>query len=76
MSVPFDAVLGDDVRRPARAAGVGLSSWLAGAAAAKLRVEALRGFLDAWEAEHGALTADELGRAEAELGLQTRSPAT
>ncbi len=47
MSVPFDAVLGDDVRRPAREAGVGLSSWLAGAAAAKLRAEALRGFLDA-----------------------------
>ncbi|MCY4662871.1 MAG: hypothetical protein OXF93_24175 [Acidobacteria bacterium] len=44
MSVPFDAVLGDDVRRPAREAGVGLSSWPAGAAAAKLRAEALRDF--------------------------------
>lgn len=46
---------------------VGPSSWLAGAAAAKLRAEALRDFLDAWEAEHGALTSDEIDRAEAEL---------
>ena len=76
MSVPFDAVLGDDVRRLASEAGVGFSSWPAGAAAAKLRAEALRDLPDTWEAEYGALTADELGRAEAELGLQTRSSAT
>lgn len=76
MSVSFDAALGDDIRRAAREAGIGLSSWLAGAAGAKLRAEALRDFLDAWESEHGALTPDELGRAEAELGLRTRSPAT
>ncbi len=76
MSVSFDAALGDDIRRAAREAGVGLSSWLAGAAAAKLRGAALRDFLDAWEEEQGALTADELGRAEAELGFRTRSPAT
>jgi hypothetical protein len=26
-------------------------------------------FLDGWEAEHGVLTADELARAEQELGM-------
>ena len=36
--------LGDDIRRAAREAGVGLSSWLAGAAAAKLRAGALQRF--------------------------------
>ena len=66
MSVSFDAALSDDIRRAAREAGVGLSSWLAGAAA-RLRAAALSDFLDAWEAEQGALTADELGRTEAEL---------
>ena len=76
MTSAFDAALGDDIRRAAREAGVGLSSWLAGAAEARLRAEALRDFLDAWEAEHGALPPAELGRAEAELGLRTRSAAT
>lgn len=76
MSVSFKAALGDDVRRAARDAGVGLSSWLAEAAAARLRADALREFLDAWEAEHGTLTAAELARAEAELGLRrTGEPA-
>jgi hypothetical protein len=46
-----------------------LSSWLAEAAAAKLRAEALMRFLDEWERQHGPLTADELARAERELGL-------
>ncbi len=34
--------------------------------AARLRADALREFLDAWETERGALTPEEL--AEAELG--------
>jgi hypothetical protein len=42
---------------------------LAEAAAARLRSDALAEFLDAWEAEHGELTAEELSRASAELGL-------
>jgi hypothetical protein len=35
ISISFDAGLGDQVRDAARKAGTGLSSWLAGAAAAK-----------------------------------------
>ena len=64
MSISLDAGLGKAVRRAARRSGRGLSSWLAEAAAAKLRDEALAAFLDDWEAEHGPLTEAELARAE------------
>ena len=69
MSVSFDADLGDAVRSAAKRSGRGLSGWLADAAAARLRAEALADFLNDWEAEHGQLTAEELARATAELGL-------
>jgi hypothetical protein len=71
LSVSFDATLGDNIRNAARKAGTGVSSWLAEAAAAKLRTEALREFLDTWESEHGPLTVEELRRAETELGIQS-----
>jgi hypothetical protein len=71
ISISFDAGLGDQVRDAARKAGTGLSSWLAGAAAARLRAEALEEFLDAWERKHGTLTAAELSQAEQELGVGT-----
>jgi hypothetical protein len=57
MSISFDSGLGDHVRDAARRAGTGLSSWLAGAAAARLRAEALEKFLDTWKKKHGTLTA-------------------
>jgi len=69
LSVSFDPDLGDAVRAAARQRGGGVSGWLADAAAAKLRTEALVDFLDAWEAEHGLLTAAELAQAAAELAL-------
>jgi hypothetical protein len=69
LSISFDPELGDAVRAAANRSGHGLSGWLAEAAAAKLRAEALADFLDAWEAEHGPLTAEELATATAELGL-------
>lgn len=69
LSVSFDPELGDAVRDAARRKGTSLSGWLAQAAAAKLRAEALREFLDEWEAEHGPLTAEELAAAAAELRL-------
>ena len=71
MSISLDAQLGDDVRNAARKAGMGLSAWLADAAAAKLRALALGEFLDHWEREHGPLAPDELARAEAELRLSS-----
>ena len=69
LSVSFDPDLGDAVRAAAKRSGRGLSGWLADAASARLRAEALAEFLDDWEAEHGELTAEELARATAELGL-------
>ena len=47
---------------------------LAEAAARKRRADALREFLDAWEAENGALTPEELARAEVELGFRKGDP--
>lgn len=69
MSISFDPELGDAVRAAAAETGKPLSSWLAEAAAAKLRAEALARFLDDWQAEHGVLTAAEIAKAEQELGL-------
>jgi hypothetical protein len=69
LSVSFDPDLGDAVRDAANRAGRGLSGWLAEAAEAKLRAEALGAFLDSWEAEHGELTAEELDTAVGELRL-------
>lgn len=71
LSISFEATLGDSIRNAARKSGTGVSSWLAQAAAAKLRTEALGEFLDTWEAQHGPLTVAELRRAEVELGIQT-----
>jgi hypothetical protein len=72
ISISFEAALGDQVRDAARKAGTGLSSWLAGAAAARLRAEALEEYLDAWEEAHGILTAAELSRAERELRMSRK----
>ncbi len=69
ISVSFDPELGDAVRAAAAQAGKPLSSWLAEAATGKLRAEALAEFLAGWEAEHGVLTAEEIARAERELGM-------
>ncbi|MBV9141637.1 MAG: hypothetical protein JO115_12095 [Pseudonocardiales bacterium] len=75
MSISLGADLGDAVRDAARRAGKGLSSWLAEAAATKLRAEALEQYLDEWEREHGTFTMAELEQAERELGLGAADPA-
>lgn len=69
LSISFEPELGDAVRSAAGKAGKAVSAWLAEAAASKLRAEALAEFLADWQAEHGVLTAEEIGRAERELGL-------
>ena len=71
MSVSFERELGEAVRRAAAEAGKPLSSWLAEAAASKLRAAALATFLATWEEESGAVTAEELARAELELGVRS-----
>ena len=69
LSISFEPELGDAVRSAAAQAGKPVSSWLAEAAASKLRAEALAEFLANWETENGALTAQEIAQAERELGL-------
>lgn len=75
MSVSFDAELGDRIRVSAKRSGRGLSGWLAEAAAEKLRREAFDEFLAAWEADHGALTVEEMASARRRLGLSDSSAA-
>lgn len=75
MSISLDAELGDAVRSAATRAGQPLSSWLAEAAASRLRAEALADFLAGWEAEHGTLTAQEIARAERDLGVAAEDSA-
>jgi hypothetical protein len=69
LSISFEPELGDAVRAAAARAGQPVSSWLAEAAASKLRAQALADFLASWESEHGVLTPEEVARAERELGL-------
>lgn len=69
LSISFEPELGDAVRAAAAQAGQPVSSWLAEAAASKLRAEALADFLASWESEHGVLTPAEIARAERELRL-------
>lgn len=76
LSVSFDPDLGDAVRAAAKRSGRGLSGWLAGAAAARLRSEALAAFLEEWETEHGKLTEEEVAQAAAELKLTIPSART
>jgi hypothetical protein len=68
MSVSMDPQLGDEIRDAAERAGVSVSAWLAGAAASRLRKQALTDFLAGWQGKHGAITAAELAKARAELG--------
>lgn len=75
LSISLDPDLGDAVRGAARHKGSSLSAWLADAAAAKLRAEALAEYLDEWEAEHGQLTADELAAAAGKLGVSQSAAA-
>ena len=60
----MDDVLLANVRADAEAEGVTLSSWLAGAAADRLRLKALRHVVEEWEAEYGAITVEELDALE------------
>lgn len=68
-SVSFASQLGAAMREAADRYGVPISSWLADAAAAKLRSDALRQLIDEWEREDGSVTPAELRRARLELGI-------
>ena len=75
MSVSFAPELDEAIRSAASEAGQPLSTWLAEAAAARLRTEALSAYLVEWQREHGTITDVELARADAELGLTAKTSA-
>jgi hypothetical protein len=74
LSISFDLSLGSQVREAARKARVPVSTWLAQAAVAKLRADALGEFLDDWERRHVKLGGHELARAERELAPPMKNP--
>lgn len=63
-SASMDDGLLADARADAETEGLTLSSWLAVAAADRLRLKALHHLVDEWEAEHGAISAAELDALE------------
>ncbi len=69
LSISFAPELGDAVRDAARHSETSLSAWLAEAATAKLREQALADYLEEWEKQHGELTPKELAKAAADLRL-------
>ena len=74
MSVSLVPSLSNAVRNAADQSGETLSGWLADAAQAKLRANALDEFLHVWENENGAITEEELRDAAARLGPIESAP--
>lgn len=75
-SVTMSPELGRGVRRAAAHQGTSVSAWLSEAAADKIRNELLGAALDAWEAEDGPFTEEELDAAASSLGLPASSDVT
>lgn len=75
-SVAMPPEVGSAVREAAEREGTSISAWLTDAAADRLRNDVLGAALDLWEAEEGALTADELLGAARSLGLAADEPVT
>jgi hypothetical protein len=75
LSVTMPPELGDAVRKAAARGDMSVSAWLTEAAARRLRNELLGAALDAWEAEDGPFTDEELNAAAAALDASRRSSA-
>jgi hypothetical protein len=75
LSVTLDPSLGALVRKAAARAKLSVSAWIADAAADRVRNEQLGRALDAWEAESGPFTREELDDAARSLGLARRRKA-
>ena len=73
MSISLDPGLNADIRQAAELEGTSLSAWIADAAAARLRSEALDTFFEDYQREHGTFTDDEIGAARERLGIDGAS---
>lgn len=67
LSVALDEQVADAVAKSAERQGLSLSAWLNRAAENALAVEDGLAAVAEWEAEHGALTEEELAAADAAL---------
>lgn len=74
-SISLPPELAEDIERAAESEGQTVSRWIAQTAARRLKLEAGRRAIAAWESDHGALTASELaeGLARARKLLGKRS---
>lgn len=73
LSVTMPPEIGAAVRNAAARRGTSVSTWLATAAAQRLRTELLGDALDRWEAEDGPFTDAELQDARATLATRSGS---
>lgn len=69
ITISMDAELARAVREVAERDGLSVSRWLAEAAEDRVRNYLLGVALDAWEAEDGPLTDEELAKAAASMGV-------
>jgi hypothetical protein len=76
MSVALEESTAQAAAEAAERRGVSLSSWLNQAAERALRVEKGLLAVQAWEADHGALTAGELAAADRFLAKKQRKRAS
>ena len=70
LTVSLPAPLARSVRDAAAAQHTTVSGWLATSISDRLRLEALRRFLDSYEAEHGAITEEEIREVRSRLRSQ------
>ena len=59
-SISLPPALAEEIEAASAAAGTSVSAWIAETARHRLKLEAGRRAVAEWEAEHGALTPDEL----------------
>lgn len=69
LSISFDEVLAETVARRAGESDQAVSAWLAEAALRRVQQEELLAAVADFEAEHGPVTAKELGAARRRLGI-------
>jgi len=67
LSIALDEAVAAEVARAAEREGIAVSAWLNRAAARALAVDAGLDAVHDWEAEHGALTDEELAAADTVL---------
>jgi Arc/MetJ family transcription regulator len=73
VSVTIDAAVLAEVERRLKSEKTTLSAYVSEALAERIRREKLRAALEAFEHEHGAITAEELARARSHLSEPARS---